>query len=75
MQGNTPTVTLCTYIYNDGELADGLLASVEGWTRQPDKIVLVDDASTPPLLTQNSSFIKRTHPVNPATRKRRASFV
>ena len=76
MQGNTPTVTLCTYIYNDGELADGLLASLESWTRQPDQIVLVDDASNPPyspklpaLLNERTQLIRLPENGGPALSK------
>lgn len=63
------------YIYNDGELADGLLASVEGWTRQPDKIVLVDDASTPyspkipALLNERTQLIRLPENGGPALSK------
>lgn len=57
LKGKPPTITLCTYVYNDGELADGLLASVESWTRQPDKIVIVDDASTPPYAPKLPAFL------------------
>ena len=52
------TITLCSYVYNDGELADGLLASVESWTRQPDQIILVDDASNPPYVPKLPAFLK-----------------
>jgi len=41
------TVTLCTYTYNDGRLLDGLLQRLAGWTRLPERVVIVDDGSYP----------------------------
>jgi glycosyltransferase involved in cell wall biosynthesis len=45
-----PRVSLCTFTYNDGELADGLLAESAGWSVRPDEIVIVDDGSSPPYV-------------------------
>lgn len=43
------TVCLCTYTYNDAELALELLRSVASWTRRPNEIVIVDDGSAKPF--------------------------
>lgn len=45
---NRPQISLCTYTYNDGNLLDGLLASVPHWSVYPDEIVIVDDGSETP---------------------------
>ncbi len=43
-----PRLSLCTFTYNDGVLADDLLADLGRWTVQPDEILVVDDGSDPP---------------------------
>jgi glycosyltransferase involved in cell wall biosynthesis len=45
---NTPSITLCTFTYNDGRLADDLVRHVATWTVRPDAILITDDGSTPP---------------------------
>ena len=45
-------ISLVTYIYNDGELADGLLASLRTWTVKPWEIIMVDDGSLPPYVPE-----------------------
>lgn len=40
-----PRISLCTFTYNDGELAQGLLAGLAAWTVRPDEVVVVDDGS------------------------------
>ena len=49
-----PTVSLCSYTYNDARLLHGLLAHSASWTVQPDEIVLVDDGSDPPFALLDS---------------------
>ncbi|MDR2695332.1 MAG: glycosyltransferase [Deltaproteobacteria bacterium] len=44
-----PDITLCTYTYNDGVLALGLIASLPSWTRRPQRLLVVDDGSAPPF--------------------------
>ena len=44
-----PDITLCTYTYNDEALALGLIASVPLWTLRPQRLLVVDDGSTPPF--------------------------
>jgi len=46
---NAPSITLCTFTYNDGRLAADLLRHVQSWTVRPDAIVVTDDGSTPPF--------------------------
>ncbi len=43
------TVCLCTYTYNDAELALELLRSMASWTRRPNEILIVDDGSAKPF--------------------------
>lgn len=43
------TLTLCTYTYNDAELALGLLENEASWSVRPDEIVVVDDGSETPF--------------------------
>jgi glycosyltransferase involved in cell wall biosynthesis len=42
-----PSVSLCTYTYNDGAFVPGLLESAAAWSVRPDEIVIVDDGSEP----------------------------
>ncbi|MDR0467023.1 MAG: glycosyltransferase [Deltaproteobacteria bacterium] len=44
-----PDITLCTYAYNDEALALGLIASVPSWTLGPQRLLVVDDGSSPPF--------------------------
>ncbi len=46
--GASSQVSLVTYVYNDGELADALLHSLQTWSRKPNEIIVVDDGSCPP---------------------------
>jgi Glycosyltransferases involved in cell wall biogenesis len=43
---------LVTYVFNDGELADGLLEHVGNWTMKPAEIIIVDDGSEVPYIPQ-----------------------
>ncbi|MDR1126392.1 MAG: glycosyltransferase [Deltaproteobacteria bacterium] len=47
-----PTVSFCTYTFNDASLAHGMLRSVSDWTVQPDEIIVVDDGSDVPFTLQ-----------------------
>ena len=51
------STSFCTFTYNDGRLAQKLLASIPGWSKQPDEIVIVDDGSDPPFSPHNDSNI------------------
>ena len=42
-------ISLCTYTFNDADLAGRLLASVGQWTIRPDEILVVDDGSAVPF--------------------------
>lgn len=42
-----PSLSLCTYTYNDGHFVEGLLDSLASWTVRPDEILIVDDGSEP----------------------------
>ncbi|MDR2799714.1 MAG: glycosyltransferase [Desulfovibrio sp.] len=44
-----PTLSLCSYTYNDGRLLRGLLEDAVNWSRRPDEIIIVDDGSRIPF--------------------------
>jgi GT2 family glycosyltransferase len=43
-----PTISLCTFTYNDHRLVNGLLAGLAEWSVQPDEVLVMDDGSDPP---------------------------
>ena len=45
----SPTITLCTYTYNDAEFASDLVRRSHSFTVRPDEIVVVDDGSDVPF--------------------------
>lgn len=53
-----PDVTLVTYTYNDHELVDDLLKSINSWTLQPSRVIVVDDGSTPSYWTDKATVIR-----------------
>lgn len=52
MNAEPGRVSLVTYVFNDGELADGLLEHVGNWTMKPAEIIIVDDGSEVPYIPQ-----------------------
>ncbi|MDR1490499.1 MAG: glycosyltransferase [Desulfovibrio sp.] len=44
-----PSLSLCSYTYNDGRLLRGLLEDAANWSRRPDEIIIVDDGSRVPF--------------------------
>lgn len=44
-----PTLSFCTYTYNDAAFAADLIRATRDWAIQPDEIVVVDDGSTVPF--------------------------
>lgn len=49
-----PSISLCTYTYNDASFVWRLLESVSGWNILPDEIVVVDDGSEEPFVASAS---------------------
>jgi|GEM_PF-864935 Glycosyltransferases, probably involved in cell wall biogenesis len=75
-----PSISLCTYTFNDAELARGLLADLAGWTVRPDEIVVVDDGSRAPFALAGledlcpAPRILRLHPNQGITRAKHAGL-
>jgi glycosyltransferase involved in cell wall biosynthesis len=57
-----PTVALCTFTFNDANLADALVEHVRSWTAQPGEILITDDGSDPPYqpadLPENARILR-----------------
>jgi len=50
----SPTVTFCTYTYNDSEFAANLVRQSQLFTIRPDEIVVVDDGSDEPFVMDDA---------------------
>lgn len=50
----SPTLTFCTYTYNDAEFVEDLVRESMSFTVQPDEIVVVDDGSDVPFSMKNA---------------------
>ncbi len=48
-----PTISFCTYTFNDAEFAEDLVRETRFYTVQPDEIIVVDDGSDVPFAMKN----------------------